>query len=40
MSDALGLTVTVDHRGKGGVLQIRYRTLEQLDDVLRRLDKN
>jgi ParB family chromosome partitioning protein len=38
MSDLLGLTVTVDARGRGGVLQIRYRTLEQLDDVLRRLE--
>ena len=40
VSDALGLTVTVDHRGKGGVLQIHYRNLDQLDEVLRRLDKN
>jgi ParB family chromosome partitioning protein len=40
LSDALGLTVTVDHRSKGGVLQIHYRTLDQLDEVLRRLEKN
>ena len=26
VSDALGLTVTLDHRSKGGVLQIHYRT--------------
>ena len=39
VSDALGLNVTVDHRGNGGVLQIHYRSLDQLDDVLRRLDK-
>src|ERR1700704_2992647 len=39
VSDALGLTVTVDHRSNGGVLQIHYRSLDQLDDVLRRLDK-
>jgi ParB family chromosome partitioning protein len=38
VSNALGLTVTVDHRGKGGVLQIKYRDLDQLDDVLRRLE--
>jgi ParB family chromosome partitioning protein len=38
LSDMLGLTVTIDARGRGGVLQIRYRTLEQLDDVLRRLE--
>jgi len=39
LSDALGLVITIDHRGKGGVLQVRYRTLEQLDDVIRRLEK-
>jgi ParB family chromosome partitioning protein len=40
LSNALGLTVTVDHRSKGGVLQIRYRSLEQLDDVLLRLESS
>jgi ParB family chromosome partitioning protein len=40
LSNALGLTVTVDHRSKGGVLQIRYRSLDQLDDVLRRLERH
>ena len=39
LSDALGLVVAIEHRGKGGgMLQIRYRTLEQLDDVMRRLE--
>jgi ParB family chromosome partitioning protein len=38
LSDALGLVVGVDHRGKGGVLRVRYRTLDQLDDVIRRLE--
>ncbi len=38
MSDALGLAVTVDHIGEGGVLHIHYRDLEQLDAVLRRLE--
>ena len=37
LSDALGLTVTIDHRGQGGVVTIRYRAVEQLDDVIRRL---
>ena len=40
LSDALGLVVNIDHRGKGGVLRVRYRTLEQLDDVIRRLEKS
>jgi ParB family chromosome partitioning protein len=38
VSDALGLVVGIDHRGKGGMLRVRYRTLEQLDDVVRRLE--
>jgi ParB family chromosome partitioning protein len=40
LSNALGLTVTVDHRSKGGVLHIQYRNLDQLDGVLRRLEKH
>jgi len=37
LSDVLGLTVTLDHRGDGGELRIRYKSLEQLDDLCRRL---
>jgi ParB family chromosome partitioning protein len=33
----LGLKVTIAFDGQGGALTIHYRTLEQLDDVLRRL---
>jgi ParB family chromosome partitioning protein len=40
LSDALGLDVTVDHRGQGGTLHIKYRDLDQLDAVLRKLDRN
>ena len=39
LTDALGLTVRIAHRAGGeGVLSIRYRNLEQLDDVARRLE--
>ena len=38
VSDALGLQVSVDHRGGWGILHIHYRDLDQLDDVLRRLE--
>jgi ParB family chromosome partitioning protein len=31
--------VTVDHRGQGGTLHIKYRDLDQLDGVLRKLDR-
>jgi ParB family chromosome partitioning protein len=40
LSDALGLTVTIDHRGRGGAVNIRYRNIEQLDEVVRRLQRN
>ena len=40
VSNTLGLTVTLDHRSKGGVLHIHYRSLDQLEEVLRRLEKN
>jgi ParB family chromosome partitioning protein len=39
LTNALGLLVTIDHgRNGGGVVQVRYRTLEQLDEVVRRLE--
>jgi ParB family chromosome partitioning protein len=40
VTDALGLAVKIDDRGNGGVVQIHYRTLDQLDDVLRRLERS
>jgi ParB family transcriptional regulator, chromosome partitioning protein len=39
LSDALGLVVTIAHRGSGGELKIRYKTLEQLDAVIRRIEQ-
>jgi ParB family transcriptional regulator, chromosome partitioning protein len=40
VSDALGLAVSVSHRNPGGTVQINYRNLEQLDEVMRRLAKS
>ncbi|MBJ6988585.1 MULTISPECIES: ParB/RepB/Spo0J family partition protein [unclassified Devosia] len=37
LADALGLTVALNHSDKGGKLEIRYKTLEQLDDICMRL---
>lgn len=37
LGDALGLKVTIDHRGDGGEIRIRYKSLDQLDDLCRRL---
>jgi ParB family transcriptional regulator, chromosome partitioning protein len=39
VSDALGLAVTVDHGSRGGAVHIRYRTLDQLRDIVRRLER-
>jgi ParB family transcriptional regulator, chromosome partitioning protein len=39
ISDSLGLVVNINDRGRGGVLSIRYRSLDQLDEVLRRLER-
>lgn len=39
LSDALGLFVTITHNGESGDLRIRYKTLDQLDDLCRKLRK-
>lgn len=39
LSDRLGLIVKIHHRSDGeGALSVRYRNLEQLDDLIRRLE--
>jgi ParB family chromosome partitioning protein len=37
LSDALGLHVAIDHRDQGGRVEIRYRTLDQLDAICAKL---
>ena len=39
VSDALGLKVSVAHRDPGGIVQIRYGDLDQLDEIIRRLER-
>jgi ParB family chromosome partitioning protein len=39
LSDALGLSVAIDHRNNGGVVHVRYRDLDQLDEIVKRLEK-
>jgi ParB family chromosome partitioning protein len=39
LTDALGLTVSIDERRGGGTLSIRYRDVDQLDEVIRRLER-
>jgi len=40
LSDALGLSVSIEQRGDGGTLHIEYKDLDQLDAVLRKLGRN
>jgi len=39
LSALLGMRVNIEIQGKGGALTIHYQTLEQLDDLLRRLNQ-
>jgi len=39
LSDVLGLIVSLDHSPKGGTLHIKYRDVDQLTEVIRRLEK-
>lgn len=39
LSDSLGLDVKINHRGGGGQVRISYRTLEQLEEVCRLLER-
>ena len=38
LQDVLGLAVSIEHKGQGGELRIRYKNLEQLDGLCRRLN--
>jgi ParB family chromosome partitioning protein len=37
LTDTIGMKVTIAHKERGGEIRIAYRTLEQLDDLCRRL---
>jgi ParB family chromosome partitioning protein len=37
LSDTTGMNVAISHRARGGEVRIAYRTLEQLDELCRRL---
>ncbi|MBX3584070.1 MAG: ParB/RepB/Spo0J family partition protein [Rhizobiaceae bacterium] len=39
LSDVTGLSVAISHKEKGGEVRIGYRTLDQLDDLCRRLQQ-
>ncbi|MFD1982053.1 ParB/RepB/Spo0J family partition protein [Mesorhizobium newzealandense] len=37
MTNTIGMIVSIDHKSKGGTLRVAYRSLEQLDELCRRL---
>jgi len=39
LSSAIGMKVEIDHKGEKGAVTIHYRSLEQLDDICKRLAK-
>jgi len=39
LSDALGLDVAINHKGSGGQVRISYKTLEQLEEICRLLER-
>ena len=39
LSDGLGLDVTINHKGQGGRLTISYKSLEQLENICRLLER-
>ncbi|MBN9242565.1 MAG: ParB/RepB/Spo0J family partition protein [Mesorhizobium sp.] len=40
LSDAVGMKVAITHKGGGGEVRVAYRTLEQLDEICRRLKRD
>jgi ParB family transcriptional regulator, chromosome partitioning protein len=40
LSDKTGMTIEIDHRGQGGVITVRYKSLEQLDSICQRLQRD
>ncbi|MER9075562.1 ParB/RepB/Spo0J family partition protein [Mesorhizobium sp. M0904] len=39
MTNTIGMIVTIEHNQRGGVISVAYRTLEQLDELCRRLKR-
>jgi ParB family transcriptional regulator, chromosome partitioning protein len=40
LGDVLGLKVTIDHKGERGSVHIAYRDLDQLDEIVKRLERS
>ena len=39
LSDALGLDVSINHKTSGGQIKISYKSLEQLEEICRLLER-
>ncbi len=39
LGDALGLKVSIDHKGERGAVHIAYRDLDQLQEIIKRLER-
>jgi ParB family chromosome partitioning protein len=39
LTDVLGLKVAIDHKGEHGSVHIAYRDLDQLDEIVKRLER-
>jgi len=39
LSDVLGMRVSIDHSNRGGRISIKYKSLDQLDSIISRLEK-
>jgi ParB family transcriptional regulator, chromosome partitioning protein len=39
LTDVLGLKVTIDHKGEHGSVHVAYRDLDQLDEIVKRLER-
>jgi ParB family transcriptional regulator, chromosome partitioning protein len=40
LSDKIGMSVEIDHRGNGGMVTIAYKSLEQLDSICQNLQRD
>ncbi|TIT85361.1 MAG: chromosome partitioning protein ParB, partial [Mesorhizobium sp.] len=37
LTDTIGMIVSIEHKERGGTIRVNYRTLDQLDELCRRL---
>jgi len=40
LSEQIGMAVSINHKNPGGTLTVKYKTMEQMDDLIKRLGKS